>query len=147
MSKTKGRATRAIAPQATIEEMCRTFAGAIAALVREQVRQELESVLDPMRAQPVSLGHERNQRTAKPNAGKRAKKRTADQIGAQANQSLSEIKRHGPNGINVEKLGALMGLSTAELALPLKSLIRDGMIKTVGHKRATKYIVTLRGKK
>ena len=64
-------------------------------------------------------------------------KRTSEEIESQAAQVLAYLKKNPQHG--AEQIGAALGLSTAELALPIKNLLAKKSLKTVGQKRGTKY--------
>ena len=66
-------------------------------------------------------------------------KRTSEEIDAQAATILSYLKKNPQHG--AEQIGAALGLTTRELALPIKSLLAKKSLKTVGQKRGTKYSV------
>jgi len=66
-------------------------------------------------------------------------KRTSEEIESQAAQILAYLKKNPQHG--AEQIGAALGLSTAELALPIKNLLAKKSLKTVGQKRGTKYSV------
>jgi hypothetical protein len=64
-------------------------------------------------------------------------KRTSEEIEAQAATVLSYLKKNPQHG--AEQIGAALGMTTSELALPIKSLLTKKSLKTVGQKRGTKY--------
>jgi predicted HTH transcriptional regulator len=64
-------------------------------------------------------------------------KRTAEEMAAQSDAILSYLKKNPAQG--AEQLGAALGVSTAELALPIKQLIAKKALKFVGQKRGRKY--------
>jgi len=66
-------------------------------------------------------------------------KRTSAEIEAQAATILGYLKKNPQHG--AEQIGAALGLTTSELALPIKSLLAKKSLKTVGQKRGTKYSV------
>lgn len=42
-------------------------------------------------------------------------------------------------GLRIEQINRDLGSTTAELALPLKTLIAEGVVRTEGNRRATRY--------
>ena len=70
---------------------------------------------------------------------RKAGKRTSEEIEAQAATILSYLKKNPQHG--AEQIGAALGMTTSELALPIKSLLAKKSLKTVGQKRGTKYSV------
>ena len=66
-------------------------------------------------------------------------KRTADEIAAQGAKILAYLKKNPLSG--AETLGAALGMSTGEIALPMAKLIADKSVKFVGQKRGRKYSV------
>lgn len=47
------------------------------------------------------------------------------------------VKEHP--GLRIEQINAQLGSTTKELALPIRKLVADGVVKTEGHKRSTTY--------
>ena len=67
----------------------------------------------------------------------KAGKRTSEEIEVLSGRLYDFIKANP--GQRTEQIGTAMGLSTRELVLPMRKLIRDGQLKTKGQKRATTY--------
>jgi predicted HTH transcriptional regulator len=94
----------------------------------------------PRKPGPKPKGIAVSASTPKANAPKRkGGKRTSEEIEAQAATVLSYIKKNPQHG--AEQIGAALGMTTSELALPIKSLLAKKSLKTVGQKRGTKYSV------
>ena len=70
-------------------------------------------------------------------AKRKGGKRTSEEIEAQAATVLAYIKKNPQHG--AEQIGAALGMTTGELALPIKTLMAKKSLKTVGQKRGTKY--------
>ena len=85
------------------------------------------------------VGNGRRKPGPKPSSAPRAKggKRTAEEIAAQGDKILGYLKKNPSSG--AEALGAALGLSTAEIALPMAKLIADKSVKFLGQKRGRKY--------
>ena len=67
----------------------------------------------------------------------RGAKRTADELDQLAD-SFVEYVRANP-GLRIEQINKELGTSTKDLALPIRKLVADGVIKTKGKKRSTTY--------
>lgn len=67
----------------------------------------------------------------------RGVKRGADQLEKTA-ASFHNYVAANP-GLRIEQINKQIGLTTAELALPIRKLIASGQIKTKGQKRSTTY--------
>jgi hypothetical protein len=66
-------------------------------------------------------------------------KRTSEEIAAQGAKILGHLKKNPSSG--AEALGAALGMSTGEMALPMAKLIADKSVKFTGQKRGRKYSV------
>lgn len=66
-------------------------------------------------------------------------KRTAEDLDALKTKFLAAVKKRP--GLRIEQLNKELGLSTGELALPVRQLVADKAVKTVGQKRATTYFL------
>lgn len=78
-------------------------------------------------------------------ARKVATKRSPEAIEALKTKLVGHIASHPSEG--VEAIGKALGVSTKEIALPMKALVKSGSLKTTGEKRATKYTVTAKAAK
>jgi hypothetical protein len=47
----------------------------------------------------------------------------------------------GNPGLRIEQINSRIGTQTKDLALPIRKLIADGVIRVEGHKRSTTYVV------
>ncbi|MET0792718.1 MAG: hypothetical protein ABW061_14455 [Polyangiaceae bacterium] len=72
-------------------------------------------------------------------AKRKGGKRTSEEIEAQAATILGYLKKNPQHG--AEQIGAALGMTTSELALPIKNLLAEKSLKTVGQRRGTKYSV------
>jgi len=70
---------------------------------------------------------------------KKGGKRTSEEIEAQGETILAYLKKNPSQG--AEQLGAALGMSTGEMALPIAKLIAEKAVKFVGQKRGRKYSV------
>jgi hypothetical protein len=64
-------------------------------------------------------------------------KRTAEEIEEQGATILAYLQKNPGSG--AEQIGAALGMSTAELALPVAKLLKQKSLKHVGQKRGRKY--------
>jgi hypothetical protein len=78
-------------------------------------------------------------RVAAEDRGKGAKRPT-DEIEA-TKLRLAEFIAHNP-GLRIEQINQTLGTTTRDLALPLRKLIAEGVIRTEGVKRSTQYFPT-----
>jgi len=71
--------------------------------------------------------------------GARAKgeKRTSEELKATKEKFVAFVKAN-PN-LRIEQINKQLGTTTKDLALPIRQLIADGMIKAQGEKRSTTY--------
>jgi len=85
------------------------------------------------------VGNGRRKPGPKPASAPRAKgrKRRAEEITAQGDKILGYLKKNPSSG--AEALGSALGMSTAEIALPMAKLIADKSVKFTGQKRGRKY--------
>lgn len=67
----------------------------------------------------------------------RGAKRTAEELDQLAD-SFVEFVTKNP-GLRIEQINKQLGTSTKDLALPIRKMIADGVIKTKGKKRSTAY--------
>jgi hypothetical protein len=67
----------------------------------------------------------------------RGAKRTAEELDQLAD-SFVEFVAKNP-GLRIEQINKQLGTSTKDLALPIRKMIADGVIKTKGKKRSTAY--------
>jgi hypothetical protein len=67
----------------------------------------------------------------------KAGKRSSEEIEVLSGRLFDFIKANP--GQRTEQIGSALGLSTRELVLPMRKLIKDGQLKRKGQKRATTY--------
>jgi hypothetical protein len=116
-----------------IRGMVETFAGELAALIRESAFETVRAALGD--------GGGRGRRGGASLAGRsgRAKgaKRPPGEIAKLVGKLRDYVKAHP--GQRIEQIAKGMGVSTRELNLPAKKLLAQKALKTRGEKRATKY--------
>jgi hypothetical protein len=69
--------------------------------------------------------------------GGRGAKRTAADLEALSTKFASFVKSHP--GLRIEQINKELGTTTKDLALPIRKLISEGMVKAKGKKRSTTY--------
>ncbi len=67
----------------------------------------------------------------------RGAKRTANELDQLADGFVEFVKAHP--GLRIEQINKQLGTSTKDLALPIRKLLADGVIKAKGKKRSTAY--------
>ncbi len=67
----------------------------------------------------------------------RGAKRTASDLEQISSHFVSFVTKHP--GLRIEQINKELGTSTKDLALPIRKLVADGVIKTKGKKRSTTY--------
>jgi hypothetical protein len=72
----------------------------------------------------------------RPRGGRGAKRTSAD-LEALSSKFGSFVKTHP--GLRIEQINKELGTTTKDLALPIRKLISEGMIKAKGKKRSTTY--------
>jgi predicted HTH transcriptional regulator len=124
-----------------VESLIQEFVVSLRAAIAEEAAQAFViagggTVSKVGRPSPATKSPRAN--TAKRAAPKgKGAKRTAEEMASQSDAILSYLKKNPAQG--AEQLGAALGVSTAELALPIKQLIAKKALKFVGQKRGRKY--------
>jgi len=67
----------------------------------------------------------------------RGAKRTASDLEQISSGFVTFVNKHP--GLRIEQINKELGTTTKDLALPIRKLIADGVIKTKGKKRSTTY--------
>jgi hypothetical protein len=124
-----------------VESIIQEFVVSLRAAIAEEAAQAFVIAgggAVPHLGRSVTGGKSAAKKTAKSPAPKRkGGKRTPEEMVAQTETILSYLKKNPAQG--AEQLGAALGMSTAELALPIKQLIAKKALKFVGQKRGRKY--------
>jgi hypothetical protein len=108
-------------------EMNRVVAGFVAEitdLARRAAINTLESALG-----------QSNGRSRRPTG--RGGKRSAEDLDRLSEQFVAFVSKNP--GLRIEQINKQLGMTTKDLALPIRKLIADGKIKTKGKKRSTTY--------
>ncbi len=118
------------------------FVREITETIQAQVQSALSGAFgsEAIRGRRSGRGSGRVGRPPASSARGRSGKRTADELEALAAKLRSYIAKHP--GERIEHIGKALGVSSKELALPVRKLIADKAISTKGQRRATKYFVT-----
>ena len=116
-----------------IRGMVQSFAGELAALIRESAFETVRAALGESsgRGRRASAGLGRRSDRSK------GAKRPPQEIAKLVGKLRDYVKSHP--GQRIEQIAKGMGTSTRELNLPAKKLLSQKLIKTRGEKRATKY--------
>lgn len=128
--------------QRRIEEFAREMSDLMRQAALESVRDALggggTSAPAPRRGRPA--GKKSSGTSSAPKKARKSKrggKRTAEELKALEENFLKEVKKQG--GRRIEEISKELGVSTKDLALPVRKLMAEKQIKTTGQKRATRY--------
>ena len=91
------------------------------------------------RAVTNALGGGKGGRGARPLRAK-GEKRTQDELEASADRFLEFV--HKNPGLRIEQINKQLGTTTKDLALPIRKLIAEGLLKGKGEKRSRQYFAT-----
>lgn len=116
-----------------IKNLVDKFATDVAAIAQQAARNALGSAFGE--SPPKKNGHA-SSRSIGLGLGKGAKRDPKDLV-ATAEKFATFVAKHP--GLRIEQINREIGLSTAELALPIRKLIADKRIRTTGKKRSTMY--------
>ena len=72
----------------------------------------------------------------RPRGGRGAKRSAAD-LEALSGKFASFVKSHP--GLRIEQINKELGTTTKDLALPIRKLVSEGVVKAKGQRRSTKY--------
>src|ERR1041385_1015232 len=122
-------------------EMNRTVQGFVAQiteLARRAALDTLESAFGgkatratASASMAVGAGH-----VGRPRGGRGAK-RTAADLEALSGKFASYVKANP--GLRIEQINKELGTTTKDLALPIRKLVSEGVVKAKGQRRSTKY--------
>src|SRR5689334_20791973 len=79
----------------------------------------------------------------RPRGGRGAKRTPAD-LEAVSTKFIAFVKSHP--GLRIEQINKELGTTTKDLALPIRKLIADGVLKAKGKKRSTTYFAGRKAK-
>ena len=117
------------------------FVAQITELARRAALDTLESAFGSKAARGASAGAAGQ--VGRPRGGRGAK-RTAADLEALSGKFASFVKSNP--GLRIEQINKELGTTTKDLALPIRKLISEGMIKAKGKKRSTTYFPGRKGK-
>lgn len=129
--------------QRRIEEFAKEMSELMRQAALESVREALgggTAAPAPRRGRPPGRkagGGKTAAKKTRKGKGKRGAKRTAAELQALEDNFLKEVKKQG--GRRIEEISKELGVTTKDLALPVRKLMADKQIKTTGQKRATRY--------
>ena len=134
---------------AEIKERIAAFAEELTALVKRAALEKVGEALGgvPLAAAAARGGTALGRRRAPaapsrgaagaPRRRKKGEKRSPEALETLTSQLMNEIK--SKPGRRIEEIAESMGISTKELTLPAKKLIKSKKVSTKGEKRATRY--------
>ncbi|HZJ63401.1 MAG TPA: hypothetical protein VFD36_07725 [Kofleriaceae bacterium] len=117
------------------------FVAQITELARRAALDTLESAFGSKGPRSASGGAAGQ--VGRPRGGRGAK-RTAADLEALSSKFASFVKSNP--GLRIEQINKELGTTTKDLALPIRKLISEGMIKAKGKKRSTTYFPGRKGK-
>jgi hypothetical protein len=128
-----------------INKLVEEFVSQVTAVARQAAMDTLTTALGSAaaagrgRAAPLVAARPA---VAAPGGGRGARrpkgaKRPPDEIEQTMAQVQEFIQKHP--GLRIEQINKQLGTQTKDLALPLRKLISDGMVRTEGEKRSTQY--------
>jgi hypothetical protein len=123
-----------------IQSIIENFVAELSAALAEATHGAISDVLGGGKAHAAtSAGKGKGRAPKAAKAPKRAKggKRSPEELAELTQSLLTHVKRNP--GSRIEHIGAALGISTKELALPAKKLIAEKKLSTKGQKRATTY--------
>jgi len=124
-----------------IEQLAAEFVSQLHQIARDEVIRVLEG--RPTETRVLSA-----RPRGRPSAwakSSRGEKRAPEVLETLRDKALAVIRANP--GLRIEEINKELGLATGELALPIKKLLADKAIRTMGARRATRYYVAGRGKK
>lgn len=129
--------------EARLQQEIEAFAANVTAILQDAVAQSVTEVLGPASARRAGPSPASTRKVAKKAAGGKAKRkgkrirRTEKDLERIASKLLTQVKRREEQ--SMEEIGKALGMTTAQLALPVKMLLDEKRIKKKGHRRATRY--------
>lgn len=91
----------------------------------------------PKRARPAARADEEADDDAGDDDGGRRKKRSKQEVEAITDQLLAYIEENP--GLRMGQISDGLGIPSGDLTLPMRNLVRENHLRTVGQKRATMY--------
>jgi len=121
-----------------IQSIIENFVAELSAALTEASHTAISQALGGAVSGAVATGRA----TRSPKIAARAKggKRSPEELEQLTRSLLAHIKK--TPGLRIEQIGAALGATTKDLALPAKKLIGEKAVKTKGQKRATTYFAT-----
>ena len=119
-----------------LDALVSAFVSNLRALMVEEVTSALSGAIGVTIANPSARSVAAPAQKQKAKRGK-GQKRSPEELTRLTSKLATAIAKNP--GLGIEKLGKLMGESTAELFLPAKKLLEAGTVSTKGQRRATRY--------
>ena len=125
---------------ATIQATVELFVDQLTQLIREATMELVKGAITgsvrPTLMRPKATAS-KSASTPKAKRPKKGAKRSPDALGAITTRLLGYVANHP--GLRIEQIGKALGVSTKDLALPVRKLVATKKITTRGQKRATSY--------
>lgn len=121
-----------------IQSIIENFVAELSAALTEASHAAISQALGGAGGVPVAKV--RATRTSRAPARRKGGKRSPEELEQLTRSLLAHIKK--TPGLRIEQIGAALGATTKDLALPAKKLIGEKAVKTKGQKRATTYFAT-----
>jgi len=120
--------------QVQINKLVEQFVGNVTLAARQAAMATLNSALG---LKDGRLGRRTNKlaTSSRPKGAKRPKGELA-----KIRETVTAFVARNP-GLRIEQINKQLGTSTRELALPLRKLVAEGVLRTEGERRSTQYFV------
>jgi hypothetical protein len=127
--------------QNDLNQAVQSFVEQIAELARRAALDTIESAFGSRSgraggARAVAAASAGAAQVGRPRGGRSAKRRPED-LEALSTKFASFVKANP--GMRIEQINKELGTTTKDLALPIRKLIAEGMVKAKGQKRSTMY--------
>lgn len=124
--------------QNDMNQTVQSFVAQITELARRAAINTLDTALNGHSATNGAVASSKKE-TAKITQDGRGAKRSLEDLAA-ISRSFADYVKANP-GLRIEQINKALGTTTKSLALPIRKLIADGVIKVKGQKRSTTYFV------
>jgi hypothetical protein len=117
--------------QSEMQKLVEDFVGRLSGLYRD-------AVIDALGSSGNGNGHRNGYSNGNGNGSRgKGEKRPAGELKALSDKFVAFVTKNP--GLRIEQINTQLGTSTKELALPIRKLIADGVVKGKGSKRSTTY--------
>ena len=129
--------------QNEVQKLVEGFVSQLSELWRRAVADSLNGLdtgVAPARGRGRPRGSGGGVSAGSSSSRRKGEKRTADELDTLAD-TFHEFVMKNP-GLRIEQINKQLGTSTKDLALPIKKLMADGMLKGKGEKRSRTYFAS-----